>query len=120
MNFVLVFVDTLLDELTEEQRHSCPNEYFFAGIAQNFETIYILGANLKFTVAEIEKFEAYRPHSVPTQAIKMLSIWRDRDGIEATVERLIKAMERSRIPEHCYKDSVLEFFREFYPDDSYR
>ena len=69
-------------------------------------------------MTEIEEFEAYRPGEVPTQAIKMLTTWRDRPGRKATVGKLIKAMQRAKIQEHCYKEAVVDFFSDFDSDDS--
>ena len=102
----------MLEELTYDQKHICPDERFFVRIECDFETIHTLGINLGFKLEEIEEFVAYSPRSVSTQLLKMLSTWRKQKGTKATFKSLLEAMKRSKIPEHCYKDAVLEFFRD--------
>ena len=71
--FLPLFPDTLLEQLTEEQNRSCPEERFFASIVCDFETVQILGVHLGFTLEETEEFVAYSPRSLSAQVLKMLT-----------------------------------------------
>ena len=109
---LFVFVDTLLDELTGDQKNSCPGEGFFESIACDLETPYSLGLHLGFKLEEVEEFADYNSQSLPAQVLKMLCTWRRTNGIEATFLKLLQAMQESRIPEQCYKQAVLQYFKD--------
>ena len=72
---------------------------------------------MDFSAREVEAFERSRPGSIPEQAISMLTAWMERPGSRATVQKLIKSMQRSQIPEELYRQAVLEFFEDSDSDD---
>ena len=111
MKVFTYILDTLLEELTRDEKNTCPDVCFFASIICDFETIHIFGIHLGFTLEEVEDFVAYSPRSLPTQVLKMLSTWKTIFGTNATLQELLEAMQKSRIPERCYKTAVMDLLR---------
>ena len=116
-NYSHVLADTLLEELSQEQRLSRPIGPLMVRIAFTLPSIYFLGISLGFTQREVEEFEQSRPESVPEQALQMLTAWLERPGSRPTVKKLIKSMQESQISEELYRRAVLGFFEHSDSDD---
>ena len=98
--------------LTPDQKKSQPNERFFGGLLGHIPRIHRLGANLGMSHTEIQDCMVEVPESVDGQAYYMLCKWQEKEGRKATVKKLLKALQRTDIPEKSYRNSVLDYFND--------
>ena len=71
----------------------------------------MLGANLGFNFEEIQACEGKKSRSLHAQLLCMLEKWKAKQGSQATVMKLIGALQVSGISESLYKNTVLDYFK---------
>ena len=97
--------------LSKVQGQCCPDEGLFGMLVCHLTNFHVLAVNLGFTWSELEAFRQNHPTSPPTQRLEMLVTWKQRQKEKATLYELLKAFQRSHIPEVCYREQVLEWLK---------
>ena len=105
-----IILDSLLRVLSSEQLKSTASAVFFGRIIPHVPSIDTLGANLGMMPAELVQCIQESPRSLASQVYCMLLKWKEKEGRNATVKKLLKAMQYSTIAEELYRDAVLDYF----------
>ena len=107
-----IISDTLLDLLTPDQKKSKPDGSFFGMLIGHVSRIHRLGASLGMSPTDIQGCIREVPDSVDGQAYHMLFKWKEKEGRKATVKKLLRALQRTDIPEESYRNDVLDYFND--------
>lgn len=77
-----------------ETSERTPTEKELASVSKHIGTdFYVLGLHLGLTSATIEQIRMAYSHSVQTQILKILLSWKNKDGSQATIGKLLHAVK---------------------------